>query len=534
MRGYPIGIALFWETYEDLQYRRFLYHYEPDSKFMFQENPNGNRLKVVLDGQQRLQSLFLALYGRYGNEHLYFDVLSGEEADDFKEERYGFDFMTSADANQQNKVAKNDRSHPTLSANHTGETLEQQYFVKVIDLKNHSTKSRVAFRKDLVQKLKLTSDEELRVETNLARFDEVFFKDENLLKILVIDHNLPRESTERKSESDVLEIFVRINRQGTALSRSDLIFSMLKLSWKESAEALPSFVAEINEANSLDLDTDFVIRCLYAVSDLGTKFDVDVLRKKSNVEKVKANFNRCCQAIQSTVDFVLKECWCSNSRLLGGQNTLVPLVYYLFHVNKIQVPTESIVPARKSLYLFAFTRVFSRYGDSRLAKFCREELKPLADRGVQQFPFKAALSWASYWGNIHEYGLDFLQQNPALALHVIQKQTGAKSHYSPNKPEMDHIFPRSILRQKGHDEKLVNHLANFWLLAKGHNQNKSNKHPKDYFKKVNNKELKRALIDRELLDYRRYRTFLQERGSRILQSVKKTVGLSERDWELLQ
>ena len=423
MRGYPIGIALFWETYEDLQYRIFLDHYEPDGRFRFQENLNGNRLKVVLDGQQRLQSLFLALYGRYGNEHLYFDVLSGEEPDDFKEERYGFDFMTSADADEHNKVAKNNRSHRTLSANQTGEILEQQHFVKVIDLKNHSTKSRVAFRKDLAKTLKLTSDEEDRAESNLARFDEAFFKDENLLKILVVDHNLPKESLERKSESDVLEIFVRINRQGTALSRSDLIFSMLKLSWKESAEALPNFVAKINEGNSLDLDTDFVIRCLYAVSDLGTKFDVDVLRKKSNVEKVKANFDRCCQAIQSTVDFVLKECWCSNSRLLGGRNTLIPLVYYLFHVNKIQVPTESIVPARKSLYLFAFTRVFSRYGDSRLVKFCKQELKPLADRGVEQFPFEAALRWTSFWGNIHEYGIDLLQQNPALALHVIQKQT---------------------------------------------------------------------------------------------------------------
>ena len=69
-----------------------------------------------------------------------------------------------------------------------------------------------------------------------------------------------------------------MNREGTPLSRSDLIFSMLKLNWRESAESLPEFVRQVNIGNSFDLDTDFVIRCLFAVSDLGTKFELDLLR----------------------------------------------------------------------------------------------------------------------------------------------------------------------------------------------------------------------------------------------------------------
>ena len=95
---------------------------------------------------------------------------------------------------------------------------------------------------------------------------------------------------------------MRINREGTPLNRSDLIFSMLKLNWKESAEALPDFVHRVNKGNSLELETDFVIRCLFAVSNLGAKFELDHLRNKKNVQKLRENFDGCCNAIKATVD----------------------------------------------------------------------------------------------------------------------------------------------------------------------------------------------------------------------------------------
>src|SRR5262249_2915328 len=150
-------------------------------------------------------------------------------------------------------------------------------------------------------------------------------------KVSTIDENLHAESPYRKSETDVLEIFVRINREGTALSRSDLIFSMLKLNWKESAEGLPEFVESVNSGNSFDLATDFVVRCLFAVSGLGGKLDIDVLRKQANIMALQQNYAQCCDAIRATVDFVQNECSCQSSRLLGNSTTLVPIVHYMFY-----------------------------------------------------------------------------------------------------------------------------------------------------------------------------------------------------------
>ena len=63
MRGYPIGIALLWETYLDLQYRTFDNDFHESVIHDFKENKRKKKLKLVLDGQQRLQSLYIALYG---------------------------------------------------------------------------------------------------------------------------------------------------------------------------------------------------------------------------------------------------------------------------------------------------------------------------------------------------------------------------------------------------------------------------------------------------------------------------------------
>ena len=190
--------------------------------------------------------------------------------------------------------------------------------MKVSDLLATDEAGRRAVVGQLSNALSLTDEELLRLDANLFTFDEALKREENIFKVSILDEDFAGESPYRKSESDVLEIFVRINWAGTARSRSDLIFSILKLNWKESAQALPDVLRIINRDNSFDLDTDFVIRCLFAVSGLGTKFDVDILRKRSNLVTVRANFQRCCEAMLATVEFAKTQCWLAGGRLVGG------------------------------------------------------------------------------------------------------------------------------------------------------------------------------------------------------------------------
>jgi len=529
MRGYPIGIILLWETYNDIQLRPFAKDYEPKSVYIYHDNSKRKRLKLVLDGQQRLQSLYVALYGTFEGMPLYFDVLSGRDSDNVAEEKYIFAFLSLAEVERLHSYVS---QQLTKVPENRDKDFKVSHYMRVSDLFGMGAVEKEKLKGKLSEELKLTDEDRTRLSINLSLLDEKLSRDESILKMLVIDENLPVESPTRKSESDVLEIFVRTNTMGTELTRSDLIFSMLKLNWKESATALPDFVRSVNEGNSFELNNDFVIRCLFAVSDLGTKFDLNLLRKKSNIEKLQRNFERCCSAIQATVDFVQGNCWCQSSRLIGGVFTMVPLVYYLFHVRKHDIPIDQIANARKAFYLFAFAKPFSRYADSRLWTFIRDELRPLAAKGDNSFPLEGAIWWVGYWERIKTYGDELLQRNPTLALHLVQGLSGAKVQYEFNSPEIDHIFPRSELRRQGYDEAQVNHFANFWILAKGKNRNKGSQHPASYFKDVDDHELERALIDREYLDYRRYTTFLKNRSEKILNIVKTKLQFRDADFQI--
>jgi hypothetical protein len=334
-----------------------------------------------------------------------------------------------------------------------------------------------------------------------------------------------------ETEADVLEVFVRINTQGTPLKRSDLVFSLLKLNWKESAESLPEFVAAINKGNSLGIDADFVIRCLMAVSEFGTKFDLEQLRNKQKIDTLKMKFPDCCAAIKATVDFVTQECKCQSSGVIGGLNTIVPFVYYLCNTHKHGIKNAQLLNVKKSFYVLAVSRPFSRYGDSRLWKFIKDELMSRAYKHDETFPYDRVVAWVKYWEKVTGFDETLIASNYVLALHLLQGLSGGAVQYHENEPHIDHIFPRSVLREKEFDESEINHFANFWILAKNKNLNKSNMPPADYFDDVHATVLKTAAIDPELLHYRSFRRFLRERRDKIIDRLKDATQISDGDFQ---
>lgn len=530
MRGYPLGIVLLWETYFDIKYREFEENYQEESKLVFKDNTGNKRIKLVLDGQQRLQSLFIALNGSLDGQKLYFDVLSGKTADDFREVFYIFKFLKNSESIELNNKTKANRiAKEKEEDKENGEQEKYSLFISVKEILNSSPEARLETKNKLNKEYLLNDKDLMRLELNMNKLIHSVTNDPNILKVSTIDENKPKESQDRKTESDILEAFVRINRQGITLNRSDLIFSMLKLNWKESADELPDFIKEINTGNNLNIDVDFVIRSLFSVSDLGSKFDVDLLRKYSNVEKVKENYQRTCNSIRSLVDFMQEECNILNSTIIGGYLNLIPIVYYLANTPNNLVPNSEINRLKKALYIFGYTRPFSRYADSRIGKFIREELKPLFDKKDFVFPLENSIWWANYWEGYESVDIKLLQKNKLLTLHLLHGKTGAKIKYERNAPEIDHIFPQSTLHEKGHDYGIINSYGNFWILAKTKNQNKSNKHPKDYFLDVEDAVLEKAIIDREMLNFKLFTTFVREREIKILEKIRKSISLKDKE-----
>ena len=77
LREYPIGSLLIWRTKDPIKLRSFIKNFKSGLKItdFFQALTNTEK-HLVLDGQQRLQSLFIGLKGMYSGKELYLNILS--------------------------------------------------------------------------------------------------------------------------------------------------------------------------------------------------------------------------------------------------------------------------------------------------------------------------------------------------------------------------------------------------------------------------------------------------------------------------
>ena len=93
MREYPIGALLIWRTDSEIRRRRFIDNYKCTLRLTDFYVPEDDKPKMlVLDGQQRLQSLFIGLKGSYEKKELFLDVLSGDLVAP-EDIRYKFNFF---------------------------------------------------------------------------------------------------------------------------------------------------------------------------------------------------------------------------------------------------------------------------------------------------------------------------------------------------------------------------------------------------------------------------------------------------------
>jgi len=526
MRGYPVGIILLWETYQPIQFRYFDSHFTAEKLHTFHDNTHVKRMKLVLDGQQRLSSIYVALKGQHEGRGLFLDVLSGREKDDYAEEKYDFQFYRSAEA-----AAVNASENGTSLADYIGpdgsEVKSRRYYVHVPEIIGRDV---LKLREEIAKELKLSEEDKLRMERNLITLAHALKGDEEILKTQTIDHKLPSDDQNRKTAFDILEIFVRINTQGVSLSRSDLIVSMLRLYWKEASEVLPAFIKEINDGTGLAIDNGFVIRCMFSTAGIGTRLDFDLLRKQSNVVKVKASYKTCFDAIRAAVDFVRNDCHIDSARLMGGINTLVPFVQYLFSAPKQAFPKGNKAEAIKSLYLFAFSKTFSQHSESRTGAYIKEALPTVAEmESGALFSYDSALQFVSYRTNFDTANERLFTNNIELALAIVQDSSDGKIKHSGNLPEIDHIFPQSVLYEKSFEKHEVDDLGNLWILPRTLNRNKSAKRPKEYLAKVEKSFLRAACIDLAKLDLRTYRTFIAKRRDAIVRKVREATGIAETD-----
>jgi len=481
MRDYPINSFLFWEVergnVDKYQFYEFVRDYhERDSYHNPKANLNGNAgIIAILDGQQRLTSLYIGLKGSYAwkmprkrwdndtafpKRHLYLNLFHAPEEDSDIE--YEFSFLTKTEADVRDS---------------------DNFWFKVSDIL------------DIVEPVDVN---DYLLNNNAAQFGNDNFRLANraLFKLHDVIHKskLINFFLERGENLDkVLNIFIRVNSGGTQLNYSDLLLSIATAQWKDkdAREEITQFVDEVNGiGDGFNINKDFVLKCcLFLGGFREIAFKIDNFNK-ANMLNIEQQWDDITKAIRSAV--ILLANFGYNRTTLTSNNALIPIAYYL---QKIGAPNNFAIASRyegdrkaifKWLVIVLLKRTFSGQPDNVL-----RPVREIISGSDQGFPFEEIVSKLK--GGTKSLSFDEDEIDSLLHYGYGEAYTySVLAFLYPtldfrNKFHQDHIFPKKmftrtkLLKAGIKDDEIdffmekFNSLANLQLLEGIPNQEKSGK-----------------------------------------------------------
>lgn len=269
LRGYPIGSFLFWKLQKEdiaksdeqdenklnFQLYKFIENYDerkPHNEKIRIEQITRDDLYIVLDGQQRLTSLYIGLKGTrtlkkknakyddpnaYEEKRLYLNLKHQPNMDN-PEDNYQFEFHA--------QKPENDEKH---------------FWFKVGDIL------------ELKSVVNYTREHELgNKESELLETLNKAFHDKQLISFF--------EETE-KNLNKVLNIFIRVNSGGVKLSYSDLLMSILTASFSSDIrEKMNELVDVLKDKGFPNVGKDQVLKTCLLLIGKDTTFELKNFNKK--------------------------------------------------------------------------------------------------------------------------------------------------------------------------------------------------------------------------------------------------------------
>lgn len=511
LRGYPFGTLLFWNTRQRVQYREFVKDWREDHAFTFQIKDQGKKRTFVLDGQQRLQSLYMSLYGNYEGRMLHFDLLSGEQNGDVAELRYDSEFLEAGEAAQRNSNERD--KHLWVPLREIAEITNHHQLVyrrqKYLDRTGLDAGSTAGVR--LQQNLDIARDALRSAEIiNYYAVDKEYGDDGQVTPL-----------------DEVLEIFVRMNSGGQVLSKSDLMFSLIQLHWEGAYDAIAEVVDALNANGRFEFDRDFVLKTALVCAGQGARYDVAKFRDETTLALIQDGFPAIREALVNTADFLVNDARFVDGRILGSYNALIPFAYFLYRQPR-QLPRDeqTRLEMKQALYLILMLPSFSRAADSRIDGLVQRVFDPAHAQQPGVFPLEQVRQFVRERDGHGEIDDLLLQNNIPILMNIVEGGARLPEGRRAHRPEYDHIFPRSELARRGYPDAQINQYANFRLISKRDNIWKSNKDPRPYFA-AQPQVADRYQIPIDLLDYDKYPAFLEARRELIWGRVRGFLGLNE-------
>ncbi len=517
LRGYPIGSFLFWKLQKEdiaksdeqdsdklnFQLYQFITNYnerKPHNEKIRIEQIKRDDLYIVLDGQQRLTSLYIGLKGTrtlkkknakinnpnaYEEKRLYLNLKHQPNMDN-PEDNYQFEFHA--------KTPENDKEHFWFKV---GDILELESGVLNYVNEHRLEKNEL----DLLEKLKDA------------------FHNKQLISFF--------EETE-KNLNKVLNIFIRVNRGGVKLSYSDLLMSILTASFSSDIrERMNELVDALKDKGFSNMGRDQVLKTCLLLIGKDTTFELKNFNKK-NIKEIEDNWEKITKSIYNAAELLENFGYAG---YLGSAYILSSLAYFYFLNPKMDKNDEE--QSLKFVRNAQITSYFSSTTDTKLSAIAHSIKEA---RTFEAFNHNLAKHQTWPLKITNDTIEDIVCSSSDARVFPILQILYPNLNYKTTTFHIDHIYPKS--KFNGKNKKLNqdfyecgNHLYNLQLLEGAENIAKKDKDPEVWLKEEYKDDQqaieeykKRNYIDPTLkLEWENIKEFGEKREETIITKLKEVL-----------
>ena len=479
-RKYPVGGLLFWKTQDP-----------PELKNLEELPEKLGTVQVILDGQQRLTTLYMLMTGDVPPYYRASDIIN-----DIRDLYYNVE-----DGDFQYFQPVRMRDNPR--------------WVKVVD----------CFDGDSVDVFSIA---QRAAGDDVIAFQIAQSYSANLNRLKRInDVELPTQLVPTEASlDDAIDVFDRVNSLGTKLTEAELALTHVTGKWPKARRTLKAKMDEMS-LQRLELDLTFMTRALVCTVTGHALYEQ--IHQTPRHELVEG-WERLSKMLDYLTNILPGHAHIHSTRDMSTTNPLIPLIRFL-SLNGEKFPSETQL--RRGLHWLYAAQIHQRYTgqtDSRL-----EHDVTIVNR--EDSPWQLLVNQiVDQRGRVDVRPDDYEGRGAGHPLYrmslVLAKARGAVDWFngaSLTNPIGDayrihshHIFPQSKLYEQGYssdshlDRQMVNAIANRAFLTGATNLSIGNRLPEDYLPEVEERypgalDSQSIPIDPQLWRLDRYRDFLKSR-----------------------
>lgn len=313
-----------------------------------------------------------------------------------------------------------------------------------------------------------------------------------LLGITDVDLHVEEVTGADKSLDVVVDIFNRVNSGGTKLSKGDLALAKICADWPEGRDAMKAKLREWAKAG-YHFNLDWLLRSVNTVLTGEAKFQY--LHEKS-AEEVKDAVERATRHIDTSLNMIAGRLGLDHDQVFFGRFAVPVMARYLDQRQSRRLGTMTEKERDKLLFWFVQAAMWGRFSGST-ETYIDQDLEALEgeDGGLDKL-----LEQLRLWhGGLRAEPGHFTGWSVGArfysVLYMLTRMGSARDWGTGlplkasllgrmNRLEVHHIFPKAQLYKRGYKRPEVNAVANFCFLTKDTNLDISDRLPEVYFSEV--------------------------------------------------